>query len=158
MHQREKYSMRTVRRRRDAEFYAAKSMWEWGEWAGASAGWIYAVQEAEAPLVKIGLSVQSDIRSRLSALPRQFHVPLTVRGTIYVPQWAAKVERYIHWLLRDSRIQGEWFYLHMNQAILDDLAAQAVQQVNNSAHRERAKRADYLRRKAAKRQREGWTV
>jgi hypothetical protein len=150
--------MGTERRRRDAEFYATRTAWHWGEgMCGSAGGWVYAVQEDRTPLVKIGLSIHHDVQPRVKALPGQFGVSLTLVGTVYIAQWAAKVERYLPWMLRSSRIQGEWFYLYMNQATLDRLTAQAISAVRQHEQCEQAKHAHALRRIAAKRRQEGWT-
>jgi len=150
--------MVAVPRRRDTEFYASMAAWSWGEGLGGNeAGWIYAVQEDETPLVKIGYSKHYDVQCRVKALSRQFKVPLTLVAAVHIRQWVVKVERYIHWTLRASRIEGEWFYLDINQAILDNLAEQAMLEVSKHAKDKQVKYRHALARLAAQRKREGWT-
>ena len=86
-------------------------------------GWIYAAREADAPLVKIGCTTV--VSHRLYALERQWHTRLTCVAAVAVGTALFKVERRIHDILRAQRIQGEWFYLHMNQQALEALVTRA---------------------------------
>jgi len=98
-----------------------------GEQYFAGPGWIYAIREDGTPLVKIGLTRQWDVKFRLRCLWATTHIPLTLIAAVYTEASALYVERQLHARLAASRIEGEWFYLHMNPATLERLVADAVQ-------------------------------
>ena len=83
-----------------------------------SGGWIYAVQEDGDPLVKIGFTYATP-HKRLGGLRREYRLN-------DLPYF---IEQWVHHLLLPQWIQGEWFYLHMNQAILETLVQEVTQQV-----------------------------
>jgi hypothetical protein len=48
-------------------------------------------------------------------------------GAVYVSTYKIeRIEYLVHALLMPQRIQGEWFYLHMTQAILEQYVALAL--------------------------------
>jgi T5orf172 domain len=86
-------------------------------------GWVYAAQEVDAPLIKIG-GTGRPLDSRLKVLKAQYKTHFVLIGCVYVPcRCVFIVEHLIHKALTPSRIQGEWFYLHLNQHVLETLAA-----------------------------------
>jgi Meiotically up-regulated gene 113 len=93
-------------------------------------GWIYAAREAQTPLVKIGCA-RYDIARRLTLLATTEKVALTLLGKVYVRNYRIfAVEWLIHDTLQAQRIQGEWFYLHMTQAWLEQLVANAMREID----------------------------
>ena len=90
------------------------------------AGWVYAVQEEGTPLVKIGATHQP-MSLRLVSLRSQYRVPLTLIGAVPISRYPFVVERRIHSILAPQRIQGEWFYVRLTMAGLQELIAQAVE-------------------------------
>jgi hypothetical protein len=97
----------------------------WEERPPQHSGWIYAAQEDQTPLVKIGCTTEAPLR-RLDGLRLQFRVPLTLIAAVLVRPWPFRIERYVHQLLKAEHIEGEWFYGYMTQQRLEDLAAQAI--------------------------------
>jgi hypothetical protein len=88
-------------------------------------GWIYAVREDDAPLIKVGCT-RRGVLQRMQSLARQLHFPFIVLGVVSVRDHIFEIERRIHRLLHAERIAGEWFYLSMSQARLEHLVAQAL--------------------------------
>jgi hypothetical protein len=82
-------------------------------------GWIYAAQEVDTPLVKIGYTWEHTPMRRLMSLWRQYKVPISFVALVYVPRAVFTLEHRVHAFLAPYRIEGEWFYLHMNQAKLE---------------------------------------
>jgi hypothetical protein len=96
-------------------------------------GWIYAVCEEDAPLVKIGYTTQI-LRLRLEALRKEFSASLVLRGSVFIWSGVLETEWCLHKLLRAERIEGEWFYLQMTQCLLGALTTQAVDEIPNKYH------------------------
>jgi hypothetical protein len=94
----------------------------WDMWP-CGAGWIYAVQEGVTPLIKIGCTTYP-LAHRLRQLEYQFHIQCSVVGAVSVPDKLFTVEKRIHRLLAAEHIEGEWFYLHMDQKLLASLVQQ----------------------------------
>jgi hypothetical protein len=93
-------------------------------------GWIYAAREAQTPLVKIGCT-RYDVARRLQSLATSEHVALTLLGKVYVQNYRIfAVEWLIHDTLQAQRIHGEWFYLHMTQALLEQLVANSMREID----------------------------
>jgi hypothetical protein len=97
-------------------------------------GWIYAAQEAESPLVKIGYSGYYPTR-RLKELAYQFRTTFTLIAAVEVPWWTQKIELNVHRLLATERIEGEWFYLHITQASLETLVKHAEALVSEELYK-----------------------
>jgi hypothetical protein len=83
-------------------------------------GWVYAAREDDAPLVKLGFT-RLHPSARIQRLRYQYHAPITLLGAVHLNRLALYMERALHKTLAPYRIEGEWFYLHMNQAILEAL-------------------------------------
>ena len=122
--------MRTQWPRRTAAFYAAMATFHWGDLSCNDPGWVYAVQKQETPLVKIGFTKSPDVYDRIKTLRCPTREMLTLTGAVWIRQHVPKIEHYIHWLLRGSRVEGEWFAVAMNQVILEALATQAQEALN----------------------------
>ena len=88
-------------------------------------GWVYAVYEQGTPLVKIG-HTGLRVQKRLAILSTQYRVPLELAAAVWIPTHVHRVEHALHKYLASSRIQGEWFYLYMNQMILEDLIGKVL--------------------------------
>ena len=89
-------------------------------------GWLYAAYEDMAPLVKIGCT-RKPVRDRLQLLTYEYKTSFTLAGAVYVStHHIYKVERLVHLILAAQRIQGEWFYLHVTQKILEQVVEQAI--------------------------------
>lgn len=88
------------------------------DWVHVTRGWIYAAIEERTPLVKIGCT-QSGTETRLRGLVQQFKADLVLVGAVYIPALLWSAERAVHNLLAPQHVQGEWFYLPMNQALLE---------------------------------------
>jgi hypothetical protein len=84
---------------------------------GDKSGWIYAAQEDGTPMVKIGCTEKRGIGSRMSSLASSIGHSLTIVGAVYVGGHVFQVEHLVHIALHAQRIEGEWFYLHMNRAV-----------------------------------------
>ena len=97
----------------------------WEERAPQHGGWIYAAQEDQTPLVKIGCTRVAPLR-RLDGLRLQFRVPMTLIAAVLVQPWPFTIESYVHQLLKAEHIESEWFYGYMTQQRLEHLATQAV--------------------------------
>jgi hypothetical protein len=82
-------------------------------------GWIYAAQEVETPLVKIGFTWGVMPMRRLLLLWREAGAPVYFVGLVRVASAVCAMERRVHAYLAPYRIHGEWFYLHMNQSTLE---------------------------------------
>jgi Meiotically up-regulated gene 113/Helix-turn-helix domain len=89
-----------------------------------SAGWMYAVREDGTPLVKVGCTMH--LAARVKALQKAYRSPRTLIASVFVQHRYYQVERRLHQRLAAAHIQGEWFYLHMTQEVLERLTAQAV--------------------------------
>ena len=100
-------------------------------------GWVYAAIEEDAPLVKIGFTGYAT-SLRLRGLRAQCHAPVIILGEVWIPRAARHMERALHKRLASSRIEGEWFYLHMSQAILERLVEEAMPRSSGSG-RERSR-------------------
>jgi hypothetical protein len=87
-------------------------------------GWLYAIREERTPLVKIG-GTRTGTRTRLAQLTSQLGVDLVLVGVVHVSGLVWEAERAVHRFLAAQRIEREWFYLPMNQAIFEDIVAQA---------------------------------
>jgi hypothetical protein len=88
-------------------------------------GWVYAVCDDQAPLVKIGCT-RKHVRHRLQPLAAFYHASLILVGLVYVPSSVFKIEHSIHASLAAQCIENEWFYIHMNQAMLVSLVNMAI--------------------------------
>ena len=88
-------------------------------------GWIYAIREDDAPLIKIGCT-RRGIDLRFACLARALQGPFLCVGVVYVAKTIFALERSIHALLPIEHIEGEWFYMTMNQALLETLVTQAI--------------------------------
>ena len=108
-------------------------------------GWVYAAREEDAPLVKIGFTGYAT-SLRLRGLRAQCHAPVIILGEVWIPRVARHMERALHKRLASSRIEGEWFYLHMSQAILERLVEEAMPAVLAQVEREAAYRDRLSRR------------
>lgn len=96
---------------------------------GDGAGWIYAAQEDGDPLVKIGYTCTT-LCYRLGLLRRQYRPSdLTMVAAVRVEAYTRSLEQSIHRALQPQRIKGEWFYLYMNQDILETLVQEAMTKV-----------------------------
>lgn len=89
-------------------------------------GWIYAVQEEGTPLVKIGYTGAARPEKRFRELSNYFHVSLSPVAMVKVPRYGRAMERLVHTALAAARIEGEWFYVSMNQALLEALITNAL--------------------------------
>jgi len=83
-------------------------------------GYVYAVYEEGTPLVKIG-HTGLRLQDRLASIRSQYHVSLWIAGSVWIPKHVHRVEHALHRYFASSRIEGEWFYLHINQNILESL-------------------------------------
>lgn len=83
---------------------------------------VYVIKAAHG--VKVGLTIMP-IKSRHADLERATGLPLTVEATFPFEDrsQAYVTEQAAHWLLRDSRLTGEWFSCSAEEA------TQAVTQV-----------------------------
>jgi hypothetical protein len=95
-------------------------------------GWIYAAQEDGTPLVKIGCS--TNLKKRLAELRCQFRTPMTLIAAAQVECCALGIERLVHTSLAAARIEREWFYLSVNQALLERLVAYGVDVIHSRAY------------------------
>ncbi len=98
------------------------------------AGWIYAAQEEGTPLVKIGYTFYNDPCERLGTLRTSFKVPLSFVGLVYIAAGIEPMEQAIHARLASSRIEGEWFYLSINQAFLESVVRELLPFVAKALH------------------------
>lgn len=99
--------------------------WQERAQVGSTSGWIYAIYEDETPLVKIGYT-QLGTLERLKTLAYDNQQGMTLVGSVFVSHDVGKIERCVHRFLSQQRIEGEWFYLHINQAILEKITGQAL--------------------------------
>lgn len=73
------------------------------------------VMKSESGLVKIGVSINPDVRRSAIETGNGFHVAIV---KLFGPfNGATKVECSAHGLLRDSRVRGEWFACSVEAAI-----------------------------------------
>lgn len=94
--------------------------------------WLYAVEDAAAGMVKIGVSL--DVDSRLASMrsdnPRV--LKLTTAITFRPARVVGLCEEYIHEVLRDRCVQGEWF--RIPAACADTIINLSVDVVRESSH------------------------
>jgi hypothetical protein len=94
---------------------------------GYRAAWVYACQESDAPLVKIGHSANP--KQRRYVIASEWQTSVSLVAATFVPSFAVKVEYSIHGLLASQWIEYEWYYTPMCQYILDGLVVQAAKYV-----------------------------
>lgn len=76
---------------------------------------IYVIGAARGPK-KVGCA--KDVKARLRQLQTAYHRPLSVLFSVQVPdETCSSIERRAHWILRDSRAEGEWFKVSAPSAI-----------------------------------------
>ena len=90
------------------------------------AGWVYAAREVGTPLVKIGYTHKTP-QQRVMALRHQFHTQFVLVAAVWVSRAAYFMEQFIHEALKPQRIEKEFFYCHMNQAIFESIIDDVVQ-------------------------------
>ena len=91
-------------------------------WSG---GWIYAIAEDDTPLVKIGYT-RTGTQTRLYNVASTLQASVTLVGLVTVQRNVTAIERRIHVLLATQCIEGEWFYLYMDQDTLTGLVMQVA--------------------------------
>lgn len=67
---------------------------------------VYVLEDRNSGLLKVGISI--DATARVGQVNRTFGCDAVVVGVLEV-QDAAKTERFIHGMLEDCRVVGEWF-------------------------------------------------
>lgn len=76
---------------------------------------IYVIGAPRGPK-KVGCA--RDVTSRLRQLQTAYHRPLSILFSVEVPtDTCSTIERRAHWLLQDSRAEGEWFKVKTSAAI-----------------------------------------
>lgn len=111
-----------------------------------SPGWVYAARENETPLVKIGHTKNPNVGARLISLRFQFHVPFTLVGAIWIFDGVCYAERALHRKLEAERIEGEFFYLPMNQSLFAALVEAILPEVCERLQAEEALRQRHILR------------
>jgi DNA-binding XRE family transcriptional regulator len=72
----------------------------------------------------------------MQQLVRYAGAPVTLVAAAHVSVCAPQVEKRVHAFLASSRIEGEWFYLHLNQRTLANLVSQALFEIAGAAYHE----------------------
>lgn len=67
---------------------------------------VYVLQDRNSGLLKVGVSV--DVQARVGQVNREFGCEAVVIGVLNVVD-ALRTERFIHGMLEDCRVVGEWF-------------------------------------------------
>jgi hypothetical protein len=75
---------------------------------------IYVIRSKAGP-VKIGIAARP--RNRLSQLRTSSHLPLFLDYAAEVPGNAKGLEDYVHKMLKDCRLSGEWFDISSDDAV-----------------------------------------
>ena len=88
-------------------------------------GFIYAIGMEHTPYTKIGKADHSvDKRMRLLQVGTPYQ--LSIRATVYVPDWLWYIERHIHIRLAPYWYRGEWFAVEVDTYSLERLVVDAL--------------------------------